>query len=157
MAMYFGQSSDFGKTIIAFKRLEGDKPISYVVGASRKSAELIMNKEQQLLVQNGSIRTGALYRSLQIKQVKVRQKKYSRSIISNPLFTVGPKYVGKGGNKGSTKGVNYGHLVELGHKTKSGNHIPAKPFMRPAADSSKQEIQGFIINAMNEALADFGR
>ena len=157
MAIYYSKGAPIGDTILAFKKLASDEANTYVVAAARKSAELILEREKQLLASNGSVKTGALYRSLQIKQVRMRAKKYSRIIIDQPVFTIGPKYVGKGGNRGGVKGVNYGHLVELGHKTKSGGHIPAKPFMRPAADMSKAEVARLVIDSMNEALAEFGR
>lgn len=157
MAIRYSRGSDVGATIMAFSKLASDEANSFVVAAARKSADLILIRERQLLLQNGSYITGTLYRSLQIKQVRMRAKKYSRTYIDQPVFTIGPKYVGRGGNRGGPKAANYAHFVELGHKTPRGGHIPAKPFMRPAADMSKDEVASLVIDSMNQALAEFGR
>jgi hypothetical protein len=95
---------------------------------------------------------------LQIKQVRLRAAKYSRIIINQPVFTVGPRYVTMGGRKGP--GVNYGHAVELGHdlaNRKRGVRVKARPYLRPAADQSKEQVITIVTAAMNAALEEFGR
>lgn len=146
--------------VIAFNRLNSDKAVSYVVAASRASAEVILAKARANLVANGSTpagnpdNTGDLLRSLQIKQAKVRTAKWSRQFLDTPIFTVGPKY-GKSANA-----ANYGHAVELGHHLMRGKkHVGesgAKPYLRPAADGSKEEVMALVTNAMNKALEEFG-
>lgn len=151
MAIYSKSVAGLDETILAFKKLENDKANSFVVAAARESAELILQKAKNLV----PVDTGKLKAAIQIKQVKMRAAKYSRIIIDQPIFTIGPRYAKISAKK--TGGVNYGHLVELGHKTKSGKHIPAKPYLRPAADGSKQEVVNLIIKSMNAALDEFGR
>lgn len=146
--------NDLDNMILAFNRIANDEKNSFVVAASKESAELILERARALLTANGSVKTGDLYRSLQIKQVKVRAAKWSRTFISQPIFTVGPKY-GRGAGA-----VNYGHAVELGHHLMRGKkHVGesgAKPFMRPAADGSKDAVVDLITAGMNKVLETFG-
>jgi HK97 gp10 family phage protein len=44
----------------------------------------------------------------------------------------------------------YSHLQELGHVTEDGTHVPAKPFLRPAAD----ETAGQSLNIIKDKLAE---
>ena len=40
--------------------------------------------------------------------------------------------------------ANYAHLVELGHVDENGQHVPAKPFLRPAADENAAKAAGIM-------------
>jgi hypothetical protein len=59
-------------------------------------------------------------------------------------------------------GVNYGHLVELGHGLKRpgsdkyvGNVKP-KPYLRPAADNNASAVEKILVDALNKSLELFG-
>jgi len=152
MAIYSKNVKGLDEAIVAFQKLDSDKTNSFVVAAARDSAELILQRAKALV----PVDLGKLKAALEVKQVKMRAKKYSRIIIDQPVFTVGPKYAKMGGKKGSSGGVNYGHLVELGHKTIQGKPVQSKPYLRPAADNSKQDVINLIIKSINAALDEFG-
>ena len=42
--------------------------------------------------------------------------------------------------------VEYAKPVEFGHRTKSGTHVAARPYLRPALDSLNQTVVNRIIN-----------
>lgn len=156
MAIYSNGIKGLDETIIAFNKLASDKANGYVVAASKQSAEIIAEKARALV----PVELGKLKRSIRVKQIKVRAKKYSRIFIDQPVFVVGPEYAKAKGLKGESDRVNYGHLVELGHKlVRNGNAygiVKEHPFLRPAADGSKQEVLDLIVKAMDQALADWG-
>jgi HK97 gp10 family phage protein len=151
VAIYSNNVQGLDQLITAFNKISDEKSNEIIVEASRKSANLILSKA----IQKVPVKTGKLRSVLEAKQVKTRSKKYSRTFASTPIFTVGARYATKGNRKGS--GVNYSHLVELGHKDKYGGHVPAKPFLRPSADESKEEVLSIIVDAMNKALEEFGK
>lgn len=140
--------------IKAFTRVQ-EKAASYVLAATEVSANKIKDKAKANLIANKSYKTGDLHNSMQVKQLKVRKAKYSREFEDLSLFSVGPRYATVGARLG--KGVNYGHLVELGHKTKAGKQVPAKPYLRPAADDQKEEFIRDVAEAMNAGIEQFGR
>lgn len=60
----------------------------------------------------------------------------------------------------SKKGM-HGVPLELGHRLyyfghKTNREVEAKPFLRPAADESKDEVRDIIVGAMNEILKEWG-
>lgn len=142
------------ETIVAFEKIEGEEANNMMVASAKEGAEVILAKAKQLCPVGD---TGNLRDSLEVKQVRVRAKKYSRH-LSQPLFTVGPKYV-RYNRKG---GVNYGHLVELGHGIKlpgSKRYVgeaKPKPYLRPAADENKENVTKIIIDALNRTIELFG-
>jgi len=59
------------------------------------------------------------------------------------------------------KGAAYGVPLELGHRLVFMGHktlkdVPAHPFLRPAADESKQEVADIMTDAMNKILEEMG-
>jgi HK97 gp10 family phage protein len=60
------------------------------------------------------------------------------------------------------KGAAYGVPVELGHELRrvvggrSFGHVAARPFLRPAADESKNEVINIMAEAMNRELERLG-
>lgn len=129
------------------KVMEKGRP--YVKDATEKNAKEIKTGALRNLERNKSIKTGALWASMNVKESK------GKSITGGTvIFTVGPRYTS---NKSKGTGVNYGHLVELGHKTKSGKQVPAKPYLRPAADDNKEEFIRDVAEAMNAAVEQFGK
>lgn len=79
---------------------------------------------------------GTLKRSLKV--VKPRTKKGVYIAVSQVTFG---------------KEAAYAIPVELGHYTHN-TKVEARPFLRPAADESKQEVVDMMINSMNEILDD---
>ena len=64
---------------------------------------------------------------------------------------VGARKSVTGTHKGkSRKPSRYAHLVEKGHIDEQGNHVGAKPFLRPALD----DTQGQAMDAMAKKLAE---
>jgi len=62
---------------------------------------------------------------------------------------------------GFTKKGMHGVPLELGHRLyfmghKTNSDVAPRPFLRPAADESKDEVANIIAAAMNEALDKFG-
>ncbi len=60
-----------------------------------------------------------------------------------------------------TKEGAYGVPLELGHRLwfmghKTIQQIEEKPFLRPAADESKQAVANIMIEALNDTLKEFG-
>jgi len=63
--------------------------------------------------------------------------------------------------KGGRNGGQYGVPLELGHKLvymgyKTNTHVAERPFLRPAADESKDEVRDIIAKAMNEIIDEMG-
>jgi len=147
--------------IIAFKRLDSEKTNSYVVAATKESANKILVKARSILT-SSTHGYGDLARSLAVKQAKIRSAKWSRSFVDQPVFVVGPRNVLRRGTKksrGQRDRVNYGAQVELGHRLvingKEVGHVKARPYLRPAADNSKEEVIRLVAQAMNRALEHF--
>jgi HK97 gp10 family phage protein len=42
----------------------------------------------------------------------------------------------------------YAHLVELGHVDENGRHVPAHPFLRPAADENAEKAVGVMTDKL---------
>ena len=144
---FVGVKMDGAKAIIQSLKNMGTAGELVLAQAAKAGAEIVLQEAKKLV----PVRTGKLKESLHMKQSKVRTKKYARSFKELAQYEVGPKYskVGKAG------GVNYGHLVELGHKTATGKrvqgeHEPGRPYLRPAVDKNKRKIA----QAMNKIIAD---
>ena len=59
------------------------------------------------------------------------------------------------------KGAAYGVPLELGHRLiffgkKTLKTVKERPFLRPAADESKEEVIGIMSDAMNKILGEWG-
>lgn len=90
-------------------------------------------------------RSGDLAKSLKVSKPSKRSK--------NKYKVISQVQIGKGGKHGIP--LELGHrLVYFGHKTYT--HIPEKPFLRPAADESKEEVIDMITNAMNKTIDKMG-
>ncbi len=124
----------------------GGKAFNLSVKAAR-AAMVPVNKDakQRLkLVRD----TGALWKSIGIKG-----KRYPR---------LGLMWVGVGARKGksvqnadgSTRDpVNYSHLVEFGfNNVRTGKHVAAQPWLRPALDANKRKVLKIYENKMRAGL-----
>jgi HK97 gp10 family phage protein len=147
--------TNIDELIVAFAQLADIDSHAYVLAGTKESAEIIRDKAKQLV----PVESGDLRDAIEIKPVRAKLGKYSKSSYSSTIYTVGFKYVTYS-NKG---GVNYGHLVELGHKlrrTEGGpvvGKVQQKPFLRPAADTSKEQVYNILVDAMNKGLEEFGK
>lgn len=106
-----------------------------------KGAELVLGRAR------GNIRdrTGTLSKSLKV--VKPGLKKAKSGVIFAKV-TYG-------------KDAYYAKFVELGHRLtyfgkKTIRNVPQKPFLRPAADESKEEVASIIASGMNKILDEWG-
>lgn len=126
--------------IKAFAAL-GDDAMPYLVDATNAAGEIILQRTKE----KAPVGTGALRDSLKLKRATLKPGKY---VVTGQITF--------------DKDVAYGVPVELGHgvRNKKGGPLlgaaKAHPFMRPAADESKQEVIDLITNAMNKALENMG-
>lgn len=126
--------------IKAFATL-GDEAMPYLVEATNAAGEIILKRTKEK-VPTG---TGALRDSLKLKRATIKPGKY---VVTGQITF--------------DKDTAYGVPLELGHAvrfSKTGpivGHVAAHPFMRPAADESKEEVVDLITNAMNKALENMG-
>src|SRR5258706_7286780 len=89
--------------------------------------------------------TGALKLALKGgKKVKAYKNGGVAVAIVGPRTNVQTEYKGK-----VRKPLKYAHLVEGGHIDEHGNHIPGKPFLRPAFD----ENEGKSLDIVKEKFA----
>ena len=124
----------------AFAKL-GEDAFEQLKPYSTQAAEVVLNRAR------GKIhdRTGNLSRSLKI--TKPSKKNTASGLI---VAKVG---FGKGGA--------YGVPLELGHRLwyfgkKTNRDIEARPFLRPAADESKEDTTNIITDGMNKILEERG-
>lgn len=126
--------------IKAFSAL-GEEAYEALKPFATEAAEVVLVKTRSKIKN----RTGTLSRSLKI--VKPGAKK-SKSGVIFAKVTFG-------------KEAAYGVPLELGHRLvffgkKTLRDVPEKPFMRPAADESKEEVANIITAGMNEILEKWG-
>lgn len=85
-----------------------------------------------------------------LKPLRDSIKSVVRRYGNRVVCLVGPEYSGP-----YRGGANHAHLVEFGHQlVKKGANIgfvPAKPFLRPAALSTKSQQQAAIVKRLREA------
>ena len=98
--------------------------------------------------------TGELDRALTVKKPG-NQNRYVHGVnVSHKAYKIFARVTfGKGGM--------HGVPLELGHRLyffgkKTYKTVAEKPFLRPAADESKDEVIGIITDAMNEILQEWG-
>ena len=125
--------------ISAFKKL-GDEAMPYVMQGSNEGGKEVLQKAVRFV----PVDTGNVKRRLKVIKAK-RSAKYPYRVFSKVTFS---------------KGAAYAVPLELGHNivingTKVGV-VKARPFLRPAADESKEEVVKAIADAMNQALSKMG-
>ena len=108
---------------------------------STQAAEVVLNRAR------GKIhdRTGNLSRSLKV--TKPSKKNTQSGLIVAKV--------------GFSKAGAYGVPLELGHRLwyfgkKTNMDVEARPFLRPAADESKEETANIITGGMNKILDEWG-
>lgn len=108
---------------------------------STQAAEIVLNRARSKIHD----RTGNIKRSLKVTKPSKKNTK-SGLVVAKVGF-------GKGGA--------YGVPLELGHRLwffgkKTNKDVAPRPFLRPAADGSKDETRDLIANGMNKILDEWG-
>jgi hypothetical protein len=120
----------------------GDEVIPHIEAAAISAGEKVLHKTK--VYAEKYYRTGDLFHSLKLaKPSKNSKTKYT--IFSKVTF-----------DKGGAHGVP----LELGHRLivngKQVGTVKERPFMRPAADESKNDVVDIIAAALNKALEEWG-
>ena len=118
----------------------GEESIPYLKDASNEAGQLVLNRTKQKV----PVKTGNLRNKLKLGKSK-KSSKYPYRVFSK--VTVG-------------KGAEYYVPLELGHKLvingETVGAIEGRPFLRPAADESKEDVVRIVAGAMNKALEQMG-
>lgn len=102
----------------------------------RRAARKVVKAAKQKLKDDDKVKTGKLLKSIGI---------ITRLSQEGDVF-VGPRYSG-------VNQARYAHLVEFGFYHRRGKRfIPGSPFMRPAYESSKQEVINEIISETKKLI-----
>lgn len=126
--------------IKAFQQLPDDA-LKYVKEGSISAAQKVCDRAKQLVPEN----TGATKRLLYVKKPTASAKaKYK------VLSTITAK-----------KGAAALAPLELGHRLvyfgkQTGVNVEPRPFLRPAADESKEKVVSEMADSMNKALEQMG-
>jgi HK97 gp10 family phage protein len=121
----------------------GEDAISELSEPSVKAAEVVLNRARQKIHDV----TGDLRSALKVtKPGKQENKKAFRTFAK----------VGFG------RGAQHGVPLELGHRLvffgkKTLHTVKERPFLRPAADESKDEVVQIMVDAMNTILDNWGK
>ena len=138
MAIRSGEIDGLDELMEAFAKL-GDDAMPYLKEAADKAGEVVLAKTKA----KAPVLSGKLRDSLKLGKMTLKKGKYT--IYSRVTFS---------------KGAAYGVPLELGHRLmragKQTGTVKEKPFMRPAADESKNEVVDIITAAMNKALDEMG-
>lgn len=123
--------------IDAFKKV-GEDAIFAMEIPSVASAKIILAKAKQ----NVPVDTGSLKRGLRVYKPGVRNKK-AYKVFARVGFGVGAKH---------------GVPLELGHRLvidgKEVGHVNPRPYLRPAADESKSQVEDIMRDAMNQVIEE---
>lgn len=117
-----------------------DKAMPAMGITSKAAAEMVMRRAQAKV----RVDTGKLRSLLKVAAQKTKDPK--TSVAYKVTFA-------KGGAYGIP--LELGHdLMYMGHPTRT--KVEARPFLRPAADESADEVVGMFIKAMNAELDKWG-
>lgn len=116
-------------------------------GASIACAQIILPKA---IAKSPPGKTGMLAKSIKLKKITLK----SGAVSTQAQITC------KGTVSNGENDAWYGVEVELGHRIVRNKmqigYANAKPFLRPAADESKEEVYGTLVGAMNKELERLG-
>ncbi|WP_128426287.1 HK97 gp10 family phage protein [Gudongella oleilytica] len=125
--------------IAAFQKL-GDDALPYLMQGSNEAGSEVLRKA----VSKVPVDSGNLKRKLKVIKAK-KSAKYPYRVFSKVTFP---------------KGAAYAVPLELGHNLiidgKKVGVIKELPFLRPAADESKETVVKAIADSMNKALGEMG-
>lgn len=125
----------------AFAEL-GPNAIHKLSEPSVEGAELVAGRAKMKIIDQ----TGDLANSIKVYKPGKSTSKKAYRIFAKVGF--------------SKKGM-HGVPLELGHKLyyfghKTNRRVEQKPFLRPAADMSKDEVGNIMVSAMNKVLNEWG-
>jgi len=139
MTTYSKSVDGLDELISAFMKLPDDA-LKYLQDAANDAGNVVLNKTKQNVPEG----TGQLKSKLKLGKAK-KSSKYPYRVFSKVTFP---------------NSVAHGVPLELGHKlVKNGNTYGAvseRPFLRPAADESGDDVTQRIADAMNKALENMG-
>ena len=125
--------------ISAFQKL-GDEAIPYILQGSNEAGGEVLRKA----VSKVPVDTGNLKQKLKVIKAK-KSAKYPYRVFSKVTFP---------------KEAAYAVPLELGHNLvidgKKVGVVKERPFLRPAADESKENVVKAIAASMNKALGEMG-
>lgn len=127
--------------IKAFMELPKDSLV-YLKEGANEAAAVVLDKAKS----KAPVRSGKLRDKLKIGNARLSNK-YPYRVFAKVT---------------AAKGVGYYVPLELGHNIKfsqKGNvvgHVDERPYLRPAADESREEARAMMIGAMNKALENMG-
>lgn len=125
--------------IKAFMKL-GDEAMPYVKDGANEAGAHVLSKAKAKV----SVRTGNLKNRLKLSKAKISGK-YPYRVSSKVT---------------ARKGAAYMVPLELGHrlviKGKTAGAVKERPFLRPAADESKDEVVSVISRSLDKALKEMG-
>jgi HK97 gp10 family phage protein len=128
----------------------GEDAVLKLAEPSVEAATVVMEKARS----NIHDITGTLSSSLKVTKPGTRQRGHAYVVIATVGFSQ-KKMNGSGGSG------YYGAQLELGHKLvirgKTVGSVAGHPFLRPAADSTKEQVVGIMTDAMNDILNEFGK
>jgi HK97 gp10 family phage protein len=146
MAIKSGEIEGLDKLIEDLLKF-GDKAMPYLKAAAEEADQVVYNRVKAN-VKKFKNPTGQIEKSIKIRKAKISKK--------NPYLVTGDVHIDKGAT--TPEGAWYASQVELGHNLKrNGNWVGAvkeRPFLRPAADASKEQVGDILVNAMNKAFEE---
>lgn len=126
--------------IKAFAAL-GDESLPLIKDAVNDAGEVVLRRAKEKV----PVKTGVTKSQLKLQKARI-SKKATHKIIAT---------IKAGKGAAPLAPLELGHrLFFMGHKT--NRDVAARPFLRPAADESKNEVAGIIADAMNKALKEWG-
>ena len=135
------QVTGLKEMITAFQKT-GDESIMKLSDASVDAAQMVARRAKTLAPTGD---TGNLKKNIKVSKPGAKNKKKFQ------LFS--KVYLAKGGRHGVP--VELGHrLVYFGQPTTK--FIKAHPFLRPAADTSKEQVANMMQKAIDESLRKWG-
>lgn len=119
----------------------GDEGPQKLVEPATEAANMVMERARNKIHDV----TGELARSLKVTKPTKRSATATRVIAK----------------VGFAKGGAHGVPLELGHRLwfmgrKTNRDVEERPFLRPAADESKEEVVGIMADGMNKILEEWG-
>ena len=124
-----------------FRRIMKSPTPAATTRALRKGAEVIADEARRLV----PVSTGNLRDSIIVSERPLGGAFKMDNAVSSGRTNV---YVGPRGGGGSPEGF-YGHMVEFGTV-----HMAAQPFMRPAIDNTRGEVERVIARELWSVISD---
>ena len=140
MAIKSASIEGLDELIEAFMKLPEDA-MQYVKDGSNEAGNVVLAKAQAKV----PVKTGNLKGKLKLGKAKKSSK--------NPYQVFSKVTAGKGAAYMTPLELGH-HLVFMGHDTDTD--IEPRPFLRPAADESKDEVASIIAESLNKALDEMG-